>query len=667
MEHTVTAARRPSSALPLIALATVLATLAAIGLAALAGVAGYAVAGIEGPGAVTGYGVIVTRLLATIAAVVCIGSLLLATFLVPPQRNWTVSADGYAALRTAGVAAWLWFTTAIAATLFSAADGGGRPVQEVLDVTVLVGLVDAVEQPKAWLVTAAIALVVAAGCRMVLSWQWTALLFGFSVAGLLPVAFTGHSATGGAHDLATDSLVLHIVPAALWVGGLVALVALGWRRSPHIGLAARRFSRVALACWIAMAISGTINALVRIGPADLLDTEYGLLLLAKIIALVMLGVLGQQQRSRGVRAVSERGDQRSLLQLGAIEVLIMFATLGVSTTLSRTPYPAQGTAEPGTAEVLIGYELDGPPTAARLLFDWRPDLIYGTLAIALAVLYLLGVRKLRQRGDAWPVGRTVAWLAGCASILIATSSGIGRYAPAMFSVHMGLHMLLSMVAPVLLVLGGAVTLALRAMRPAGRSRPPGPREWLHALVESRLSRVLTQPIVALSLFVGSFFLLYFSGLFDVALNHHWAHVAMNAHFLLVGYVFFWPLIGVDPAPKRLPPIGRVGLMFVSVPFHAFFGVILMNSATVIGREFYTNLGLPWVDDLLADQQLGGGMAWALGEIPVLLVLIALMVQWMRTDMREAKRADRRAEANDDAELAAYNAMLHQLAERERHQ
>ncbi|WP_089301756.1 cytochrome c oxidase assembly protein [Haloechinothrix alba] len=659
-------ARRPSSALPLLAAGVVLATFVAIGLVALTGVADYSVLGIEGPEVLTGYGTVVTRLLADIAAVVCIGSLLLATFLVPPQRTGLVGADGFAALRTAGVAAWAWFIAAVAAALYSAADAGGRGAHEMFDPTVLVGLVSAVEQPKAWLITASIALVLALGCRLVLSWQWTALLFLFSITGVLPVAFTGHSASGGAHDLATDSLVFHLVAAALWVGGLIAVVALGWRRSPHIGLAARRFSSVALACWVAMALSGLVNAFVRVSPASILETQYGLLLVGKATALAVLGVFGHQQRSRAVRAVVERGDRRQLLQLGGVEVLIMFATLGISAALSRTPYPAEGTEEPGTAEVLIGYDLAGPPTLARLLFDWRPDLIYGTVAIALAVLYLAGVRRLRRRGDPWPVGRTVAWLSGCASILIATSSGIGRYAPAMFSVHMGLHMIMSMVAPILLALGGAVTLALRAWRPAGKDNPPGPREWLLTLVESRLARILTQPVVALVLFVGSFYLLYFSGLFGFALNYHSAHVVMNAHFLLVGYAFFWPLIGIDPAPRRLPALGRLGVMFVSVPFHAFFGVILMNATTVVGREFYTNIGLPWVTDLLTDQQLGGGMAWALGEIPVLLVFTALMVQWARADAREARRIDRRADATDDEDLAAYNAMLRQLAEQEQH-
>ena len=279
--------------------------------------------------------------------------------------------------------------------------------------------------------------------------------------------------------------------------------------------------------------------------------------------------------------------------------------------------------------MLIGYDLAGPPTLARLLFDWRFDLIYGVAAIAARRALPLGVRRLRARGDAWPIGRTVAWLRGCLGLLFATSSGIGRYAPAMFSVHMGQHMLLGMLVPILLVLGAPMTLGLRALPPGGRDGAPGPREWLLAAVHSPVARVLTHPLVTLPLFVGSYYALYFSGLFDAALYQHWAHLGMNLHFLLVGLLFFWPLVGVDPAPRRWPPAARLGIVFASVPFHAFFGVALMSDNTVIGGAFYRALALPWVTDPLADQKLGGGLAWASGEMPLLLVLIALLVQWSR--------------------------------------
>ena len=204
----------------------------------------------------------------------------------------------------------------------------------------------------------------------------------------------------------------------------------------------------------------------------------------------------------------------------------------------------------------IGYDLAGPPTVARVLFDWRFDLIFGTAAIVFAVVYL---PECDGYGAAATPGRPAGhsrWLCGCAMLLIATSSGLGRYMPAMFCMHMIAHMLLSMLVPILLVLGAPMTLALRALPAAGRGDPPGPREWLLAALHSRFSRFFTNPIVATVMFVAGFYGLYFSGLFDAAVDKHGAHVAMNVHFLLSGYLFYWVVIGIDPTPRPIPPSAR---------------------------------------------------------------------------------------------------------------
>ena len=206
--------------------------------------------------------------------------------------------------------------------------------------------------------------------------------------------------------------------------------------------------------------------------------------------------------------------------------------------------------------------------------------------------------------------------------------------PAMFSMHMAAHMLLSMMVPVLLVLGAPVTLALRALPAAGPAGPPGPREWLLAALHSRVSRFLTNPIVATVIFVAGFYGLYFGGIFDLAVGSHAAHVAMNLHFLLSGYLFYWVVIGVDPTPRPIPPIAKLAVVFASLPLHAFFGVVLMGTKSVLAGDFYQSLHLAWHDDLLGDQRLGGGIAWSAGEVPLVLVLLALLVQWRRSDQRD---------------------------------
>lgn len=173
-------------------------------------------------------------------------------------------------------------------------------------------------------------------------------------------------------------------------------------------LAARRFSALALWCFVVMAVSGVINALVRIQPADLLRTEYGWLVVGKAVALATLGVLGWRQRRVAVRALQRDATARGpLIRLALVEAAVFGVTFGIAVGLGRTPPPPLR-EQPSPTEVAIGYDFAGPPTAARILFDWRFDLIFGTAAVVLALVYLLGVRRLRRRGDAWPVGRTLA-------------------------------------------------------------------------------------------------------------------------------------------------------------------------------------------------------------------------------------------------------------------
>ena len=644
----------------------VLAAVTAAALSALSVAESLTATGLPDPGPVTNYGLPAVRAAGEIAAVTAVGSFLFAAFLVPPQKNQVLDADGYRALRVGTVASGIWAVCAMLMVALTVSDVSGQPLAAHLNPLEIWSVAGLVDVAGAWRWTAVFAVVVTLASIPVLRWSWTPVLWAASLATLLPLALTGHSSSGGAHDLATNSLVIHLIAGALWAGGLLALLVHALRGGGHADLAARRFSAVALWCFVAMALSGVVNALTRIALVDLLTSRYGWLVLAKVTALVALGFLGWAQRRRGVAALrKDAGDRAALVRLALVEAVVFGLTFGVAVALGRTPPPPPRDLDLSVPAVEIGYDLAGPPTLGRVLFDWRFDLMFGTAALVLAVGYLIGVRRLRGRGDAWPTGRLVSWLLGCLVLLLATSSGIGRYMPAMFSMHMVGHMLLSMLAPILLVLGAPVTLALRALPAAGRDEPPGPREWLLAALHSRVSRVLTNPFVATALFVVGFYGLYFSGLFDAVVDSHGAHLAMNLHFLLSGYLFYWVVIGVDPTPRPIPPLAKLGVVFASLPLHAFFGVVLMGMSTVLGADFYRSLKLDWHTDLLGDQKLGGGIAWAAGEVPLLIVLVALFVQWRRSDQRTATRLDRAAERDDDADLAAYNAMLAEMARRDR--
>ncbi|KMO77708.1 cytochrome c oxidase assembly protein [Mycolicibacterium obuense] len=659
---------RRASVWPLLYGVAVLAGLTAAALSALSLAEALTATGLPDPGPVTTYGLPFVKAAGEIAAVVATGSFLFAAFLVPPQTTGVLDVDGYRALRVGTAAAGLWTVCAVLMVPLTVSDISGQPLVTRLSPADIWSVADLIDIAGAWRWTALFAAVVTVVSIPVLRWSWTPVLFAGSLVTLLPLALTGHSSSGGSHDIATNSLLVHLIAGAVWAGGLLALLvhALRGGTGAHDHLAARRFSTVALWCFVAMAFSGVINALVRVRPEDLVHTRYGWLLLAKSAALVTLGILGWQQRRRGVAALAgDRPERGALIRLALVEAVVFGLTFGVAVALGRTPPPPPLETNLSIPAVEIGYDLAGPPTVARLLFDWRFDLVFGTAAVLFAALYLAGVRRLRRRGDAWPAGRVVAWLLGCLLLLFTTSSGLGRYMPAMFSMHMIAHMLLSMLVPILLVLGAPVTLALRALPAAGRGAPPGLREWLLAALHSRVSRLLTNPFVATALFIVGFYGLYFGGIFDAVVGSHAAHLAMNVHFLLSGYLFYWVVIGVDPTPRPLPPIAKLAMVFASLPLHAFFGVVLMGTNTAIGGDFYRSLALPWHTDLLADQRLGGAIAWAAGEVPLVVVLIALFVQWRRTDDRTARRLDRAADRDDDADLAAYNAMLAELARRDR--
>ncbi|AKK28691.1 cytochrome c oxidase assembly protein [Mycobacterium sp. EPa45] len=658
-------AARSAAVWPVLSMVAVLAGVTAAGIGALSLADALTATGLPDPGPVTTLGLPFVQAAGEIAAVLAVGSFLFAAFFVPPQDNGVLDAAGYRALRIGVTASAVWAVCAALLVPLTVSDVSGQPLRDHLNPVQLWSVASLVDTAGAWRWTAFLALVVALAGRAVLRWSWTPFLLAGSLITLVPLGLTGHSSAGGSHDVGTNSLMIHLLAGALWAGGLLALLVHALRGGEHADVAARRFSAVAFWCFVAMGLSGVINAFVRIRLGDLFSTDYGRLVVAKIVALGVLGVIGWRQRRGPVAALQANPEARGVLfRLALIEALVFGLTFGIAVGLGRTPPPPPLDGNPSPAEVGIGYDLAGPPTVARILVEWRFDLVFGTAAIVFAAVYLAGVIRLRRRGDSWPPGRTLAWLLGCAVLLFTTSSGVGRYMPAMFSVHMTAHMLLSMLVPVLLVLGAPVTLALRALPTAGKGNPPGPREWLLDALHSKWSRFFTHPVVATVVFVAGFYGLYFGGIFDAAVSLHGAHVLMNLHFLISGYLFYWVVIGVDPTPRPLPAVAKIAMVFASLPLHAFFGVVMMGMDQVLGESFYRSLKLSWHTNLIDDQHLGGGIAWAAGEIPLVVVMIALLIQWSRSDRRTATRLDRAADRDDDADLAAYNAMLAEMARRE---
>jgi putative copper resistance protein D len=280
-----------------------------------------------------------------------------------------------------------------------------------------------------------------------------------------------------------------------------------------------------------------------------------------------------------------------------------------------------------------------PFDGARILTGWELAPVPLVVTVWAAGLYLIGVHSLHRRGDAWPVGRTLAFVGlGMGSFYVATSSGLAAYDTTLVSVHMVQHMVLSMLVPLALALGAPVTLALRTL-------PERPRRWLLAVLHSRVARVLSFPLLALALYVVSPWALYFSPWYDATLDHVWLHELMHLHLVAVGALFFWPIVGVDPVPGRVGYPFRMLLVVLTLPFHAFLGVTIMGQETLLGGDHYKALrelpGYAWLPDPMADQHLAGGLLWSSGDVVGLVLVGVLFAQWVRASTKEAAREDRR--------------------------
>jgi putative copper resistance protein D len=596
------------------------------------------------------------RTLLDLCAVAATGMLLAAAALLPSSRE-LLSATATRAAQIASWFAWTWALVALVVVVLSYAETFATSVPAALDVRQLLSFVGQSEQGAAWLVAASLAAFAGVVAREASTpvGAWAALLL--AVGATLPPAVTGHAAAAGDHDLATSSLVVHVVCVALWVGGLVALVWYARTDGRHLPLATRRFSAVALWLYVGVGISGVVNAWIRLGGLDnLLTTRYGAVLLVKVFAFVALGMMGWAHRRHTMPRV-ESEEPGAFARLATVEALIMAATIGVAVGLAGTAPPGQSGAVPTPAEVLLGFPVPSAPTFATLMLDWRLDLVVTLTLLLAAIGYGRGALHLRRRGDRWPIGRTIAWYAGLAILAYATLSGLSVYGRTAFSMHMTQHMVLSMVAPLLLVLGAPITLALRALPASRRDQPSGPREWLLGALQSPFARVLTHPLTALALFVTAPYLVYFSGLFELAMRQHWAHELMHVHFVLVGYLFYESLVGRDPIPYRASYPMRIVTLFAALALHAFFAVALVSGDAVIANTYYESIGRTWWTDLLKDQTQGASFAWAFGELPAIIVLVVLLFQWSREDDRRARQVDRNADRSGDAELRAYNEML----------
>ena len=535
-----------------------------------------------------------------------------------------------------------------------------QPLSASFDLAVIRSYLTQTSIGKSYLVQMIlIVLVLLIPLKKVIS-SYVALLI--SLVAITAPVFQSHVSTSGYHGLAIGALVVHVIALSFWVGGLFGLTQLS---KANKLIALPRFSEIALWSAIAVVLTGAATAWTRLDSIQAWQSKYGAVTLLKIFLAITLIGFGALHRRWIIKS-----DYPSVFRLITAEILIMISTIFVGSWLSTiNPPEREIISSPGL--LVTGIEMPEPPTFSRVLLAYDADgLMLGLLIFAVAI-YIKGVIILSRRGDKWPVGRTIAFALGISAIDFATSGGLGVYSRFAFSNHMLSHMVLGMIAPIGIVLGAPITLALRTL-PIGRNEQErGIRGSFIALLHSKLSKIYTHPVVALAIFNGSLFALYFTPLFGNLMQGHSGHFFMSIHFLLSGILFFQVLIGVDPMPRKVPHIVKVIIIFAAMSIHAFFSISVMSASTLLDNGYFALLERPWATDLLADQRAGGAIGWAMGEIPILLALLATFIQWTRQDKKEAARidraADRAAAMGEKDDLALYNQYLAELNRRDNSQ
>jgi putative copper resistance protein D len=491
----------------------------------------------------------------------------------------------------------------------------------------------------------------------------TALIAALAVAGLVPLALTGHASGIQGHSMAVNALGLHLLGATIWVGGLAGLLFVAPRlKAEELRKIAKRYSTLALAAFLIVAVSGVASASVRIGSWQNLFTPYGLIVALKVMVLISLAAFGAYYRARVLNGSSKKF--AVLTKLAVAELGIMGLAFGLATALARTAPPFAPAVSTYTtpAQILTGETLPPELTMVRYFTEYKLDLIWSLVALAGIILYWVGFVKLRRRGDAWSVARPISWTFGMLTLFYITSGALNVYEPFLFSTHMFAHMLLTMGVPLFLVPAAPITLLLRALeKRSDDSR--NLRDWALWAVHTKFAQFVSNPIVAGINFAVSLVVFYYTPLFSWATHDHLGHEWMTIHFLITGYLFVQALIGVDPGPAKLDYPIRLMLLIGTLAFHAFFGLALMTGQGLLLADWFGSMGRTWGQSPLEDQQTGGGIAWGIGEIPAAVLTLIVSIQWARSDERDSKRLDRKSDRSGNQDLQDYNDMLARLSKR----
>lgn len=548
--------------------------------------------------------------------------------------------------RSAGRLAQIWFAASVLNTFANPAYVNGVGIHTTLTPSSWWTFLWASPSALAWLTSAIVALGCVIASYVSRSWASFAWCWGLGIVALMFVAVTGNVTVGLNHDWATDAAVI----ATLASVPLMSLALGSWLLGTQD--AASSYHRLALPLLVVAIAGQSLIAWQQLAGVSPTATPYGgwQLAMAGIAALWLLSWI--LRAIRGARPGAGIGRD------------VLLAVAYVACLAAENHVPPPRFLEPQNIMInYLGYQVQVGPTIARLVSLGRPNLLWVVIVVAAISWYVIAWVRARRLGRPYPIVRLAAWCAAWLLTLFLAVTGLWEYSTVQYTWHMVVHMTINMMVPVLAVLGGPLGLITAASDP--RPGRVGAAAALEALEASRPWQVLTSPLVAWLLYVGSLFAVYFTPAFTYLMKYHWAHQLMLLFFMVTGYLFFDHIIGSDKAGRQLPHLLKLALVISIMPFHAIFAVSILSSRSLIGADFYETLAVPWITDLLAEQNTAGQATWFLGEVPLFIVIAVLAAQWFRQDSKDAAEIDAADDSGEDDSYDAYNDMLAELARRDR--
>jgi cytochrome c oxidase assembly factor CtaG len=274
--------------------------------------------------------------------------------------------------------------------------------------------------------------------------------------------------------------------------------------------------------------------------------------------------------------------------------------------------------------------------ALRLLRSWEPAPVPWLALVLTAVLYVVAARRVTRRtpGRPWAAYRTWCFGAGLAVTAFALVGPPGAWDDVFFFAHMTQHILLTMLAAPLMVLGDPVLLAMRAA--SGEVR----RRWLVPCLRSRVVHTLTHPAFGWVFFVGVMAVTHLPSVYDAFLTHPLLHdYVEHPLYLGSGLVFFQPLL-VPTAGTRYVRhwVRLVSLFTVMIPM-AMLGFFIFATPR-LAYGFYTHVRRPFGPTALADQHLAGILMWSTSMVLSVAWLVVAGSNWLQAEERRTRRVER---------------------------